>query len=1198
MKITKNAKNGKVQFYRNMEQGGLRDNKIGNSEDKTESAIEQLDLKKSYTGRILSPDAKRGKGNPFYLLIRSLTGEVDDKLPIEYLREVKIKVADSKEGIEASISKYLSNYGKKLTCEDESTTLESLLLDYYKKTLTDEETETKLEQIQNHIGKLLSHKKGNLKTSFQNNAIPFEKYAVTGGNTVKFEIHPSSNKMKWLFGFLDEQGANKEKFNHYMEMYHYTNLESELNSFTDEHFFNSDNINGDHIAKKIYGTMKEYNSGLYNTAKNDGISETELQEYSFFLNEIRDHFKKYFPPKGNKSQGRSGNKGPRIKSLTDLKNVKYFYSKDFVYQQVWKHIVNQLVSGLIQYGKLYTYCVAPDSDYQEINSDTMQDIQIQEAIKKQLLLSVIWSVDRMNYYFNYAGDKVEMMYKQDSYDILGELRKSICFGGSNRSGYVSEFVQDIKSNSEKCNKLFKKLSNAFQLNQDENNSKYLINLLHEIVDNLYAIRLKIMHYKKGGLKFNDDTKTACLRGQLNRDINNVQNCFQEQIRSMNISIYYSPELINKLFTRSGLKFKLYASTPSMIPSFKKVYEKGVNLFKGDSDKELKWYLDDKGNTQSKEAVFAYRNLLQLIYYHVYIPSIGEDDRDNLVIPFIARTIKWNKERSYEKQKNNKKTSYKNKGKKTYINANAYRYESMPKYHQGLSLSEYMSALQRAQSDKEITNIATGESEDERKNYFTSFIQDIFAFSFANFLSSRFRGYEDDLLRPQAQTSTVTEETEKLDHMLQDIRIEVSGGLENQAEIYAMLKLLDAKALNELLHQLIRYRTSISHSLRASDPDYFKDFSEIEELINLVAYTKPVLVKEENYTEILEHDFNTFLEGKPTEYDDLYVQSDLSTTVLHRNIANMGYTGVMALYNNIFKNSYCVTRADHQKYKNMKTTENKEESVIAAKQKKLQELHEKFVKKQKISNTERNQYKDTLAEVQNYNHLKRKVTFDSMYEIYQIHAQILGRLASFAEDWERDMRFLFTALVEKGKIHTDIEEMFHKGRIVGKIKKGFACDCLPFQLIYSLYGLDYQYQEKKDIAMKKKDFEKVLQTRNILAHINHVTQKKDEDGSYQSSLEELINWVRQLLSYDIKRQNSVITAIKKIFDEHQMTIEFTPYRGNRGEQQFKIKKIESKKITHLKNLGSQSIKIPACNQEQLEWVRELMQYKYSGESANL
>ena len=1198
MKITKNAKNGKVQFYRNMEQGGLRDNKIRNSDDITESAIEQLDLKKSYTGRILSADAQRGKENPFYSFVRSLTGELDDRIPIDYLRDVKFKEADRKCDIQCSISKYLSHYVKKLTCDDGSTTLESLLLDYYKKSLTDEETETKLEQIQDDISNRLSHKKENFKISFQNNSIPFEKYAVTAGDTVKFKIHPSSNKMKWFFGFLGEQGVNKERFNDYMEMYRYTNLESELNSFTDEHFSNSDNINGDYIAKKIYEIMKEYNSSLYNTEKNGRISEIQLQGYSFFLNEIRDHFKKYFPPKSNKSQGRSGNKGPRIKSLTNSKNVKYFYSKDFVYQQVWKHIVNQLVSGLIQYGKLYTYCVAPGSDYHEINSDTMQDIQIQEAIKKQLLLSVVWSVDRLNYYFNYAGDKIERMYKEDSNDILGKLDKRTHSVGLGNSRFASEFAQGIISDPEKCNKLFKKLSNAFLLKQEENNSEFLIKLLHEIVNNLYAVRLKVMHYQKGALKFNDDTDTVLLETQLRRDINNVQNCFQEQIRSMNISRYYSPELINKLFTRCGLKFKLYASTPSMIPSFKKVYAKGVNLFKGDSDKELKWYLDDKGNMQSEDAVSVYRNLLQLIYYHVYIPSIGEDDRDNLVIPFIARTIKWNKEKSYEKRKNSKKNSYKNKGKKAYINVNAYRYESMPKYQPGLSLSEYMSVLQRAQSDKETTNIATGESRDERKNHFTNFVQDIFVFSFASFLSCKLEAYEEDLLRPQAQLSTVAGETEKLDHMLQDIRMEVSGGLENQAEIYAMLKLLDAKALNELLHQLIRYRTSISRSLGASNPDYFKDFSEIEELINLVAYTKPVLVKEENYIEVLEHDFSIFMEGEPSDYEDLYVQSDLRTTVLHRNIANMGYTGVMALYSNIFKNSYRVTRADYQKYKNMKTTEDKEESVIAAKQKKLQEMHEKFVKKQRISNFERQQYKDTLVEVQNYNHLKRKVTFDSMYEIYQIHAQILGRLASFAEDWERDIRFLLTALAEEGKINTDIEKLFHKGNIVGKIKNCFKCGCLPFPLIYSLYGLDYQYQENENSDMKKNDFMKVLQTRNILAHINHVTQKRDKDGSYQSSLEELINWVRQLLSYDIKRQNSVITAIKKIFDEHQMTIEFTPYKGNRGEQQFKIKKIESKKITHLKNLGNHSIKIPACNQEQLEWVRELMQYKYSGESANL
>lgn len=1192
VKITKNTKNGKVEFYRNVNRGCLKGS-AGEDIDQTDETIERIDFNKSYAGRILTYDLEKEKTNPFYDFAQSLTGEGQnkDRSPIECLSKIDFEKIEKYGGL----TKYISSYGCKLRYThvhdsfekkdgDSSCTLEELIVNYKNAIMTADEVAEGLQLIQKHIRALQFHKKESLKKSFKNNKIPFKKVEIESEGIYRIEV--SGKKMIWLYSFLDEDDLGKGKFDSYWKKYNYPELKTRIDKAIRD--LSEKEWKGDIIARKVYGIVKNYNScALNNNVKND------LEGYSIFLNEVLNLFRKYFPPKSNKSKGRSGNKDSRVAALVlnnkfGQKKFEYLYSEKFVFQQVWRHIVNQLVSGLIQYGKLHTYCVGnKENPIKEINSDTMQNIQVEETFKKHFFSSVIWSVDRLNYYFEYGGNKSNMLYTDKAQDILEELN-SVDFADNvpretidGKGDFISKFVNKIENKEEQI-KLYKRLSTGFSFIESEDSSEYLIGLLQEIFDNLYQIRIGVMHYDKGKLDFTRETRTngkpmkqEKLKEHLRRDIDNVQVRFYEQIRSMNFVDYYEPKLINKVFHTCNLEFRLYSSTSSMIPSFKKIYSKGVNLLKGDHDKTLKWYLDNKGDIESKDAVSSYRNLLQLIYYHVYIPSVGEEDREGLVTPFIEKTIAWNKRKNEHKHNNKSQDIH------------AFRYNDMPQYNEKMSFFDYMKLLQRAQSDKEKKNTELGVKGEERKNYFSSFVQDIFVFSFADFLFKRLGPYEDELLKPRHQKlSSIQSDELALDNALKGIRMQVSEGLQREISIYPMLKLLDSKELNELQHQFIRYRTSMYDNLKLEDPDSIQKCNEIEEIIELIMFTKPVLEKEETYDKMFIKDFEPFIEGKQSNYGDLYVQSNLKASVLYKNIANMGYTGVMALYKDIFKDSYKVTKDDYERYMDQRDTK------ILQMQKEVQDLHAELVRKNNISKkdvSKLDRYKEQLLKVQEYNNLRKKITFESMYEIYQIHIQILARLASFAEDWERDMRFLLTALKENNKFEGDIcvDSIFDNGNVVSGMKQIKGNN--DFRLIYLLYNLDI-YDDRQQMKSDKKKLWKIMQVRNSLAHVNHITQMAFKNN-YQNSIEELINRVRQLLSYDIKKQNAVIPSIKKIFDDHQMSIEFKAVKDE-GELKYKIKDIKTKKIRYLKKTKCEFVLIDAWDEDQIKRMKDLMLFQHS------
>ena len=857
-----------------------------------------------------------------------------------------------------------------------------------------------------------------------------------------------------------------------------------------------------------------------------------------------------------------------------------------------RHIVNQIVAGLIQYGKICHYFYDPKDGWKEekINSDGLAGIQVEEAFKKQMFLSLAWSIARLNYFCNYGGHNPEMMDQGTGKDILFDEKEKNQFFASLSKDEDDTAIKEFRE----------KIATCFPVRntgESPDETKEIVNLLKDIFRSIEHLRNHIFHYQQNNL-FEILTcntiksKLETSKIFLQRDIDSLQENFKEQMRSSGLMEYYSFELLENIFTSPGLSFNLYASHYAMMPSFKNVFTKGCNLYKStEGHKGVRWLVDEE-SFKNKEGWLAYKNLLQLIYYHSFLPAINEDE--SLITNFINKTKEWNKKESIEAQKNqgNKPNNYK------------HRYANMPDYRSPKSLKGYFESLQHLQSMRENEE----NTSDKQNNYYLDFVRDVYVQAFDDFLNEKLSCFYDLLIKDQPNGIDPEESLLRLFNGEHPV-LEMQTALEPSTapiDMYPFLRMLDQRELNKMLHQFIRYRTSLQDR-GESTSEFCGESQKVEELIALVQFTFPQPVSDGHYQTILDKYFSKFIEHRdPKAYVPLYYQQDTETPILHRSMSLVGRSGAMALYCAMFckesKPLYRVSKNDYQKYLDFKNPEmGSQSSPIEQKQEDLRLLHQELVRIGK-DNKENNQkaiirYNTLLNEVHNeYRTLQHKLTFEALYKIHQIHIDILGRFAAFAEDWERDMFFMLTALKSMKMIDLDVNAIFfydeqNKDGVVKKLKKqlknGHEGKKLFCELCWS--GEDYNAASEDEILDR-------LFTRNSVAHLNHITQFKPINGSPQKSIIQLVNRMRVLLAYDLKRQNSVTKAVQEIMEkQHKIKIVLKPKKCEANVDhrykpvEFELIDVKSCMITHLQNL-QKPIKIKAHTTWMLDLVRELLEFQ--------
>ncbi|WMJ22659.1 type VI-A CRISPR-associated RNA-guided ribonuclease Cas13a [Paludicola sp. MB14-C6] len=1230
MKLTRSTNAQAAEFFRDSDKGKLITQK-NPAIDITSDIIKALPNTKSLVGRILLKPKQHDDNNKFKNFVESLVnGKHNFSNELPHL--------NNNTNVEDLINNSLSRYGKNLKYNKDGLTLKELIVNYYNGIAIDNE----LILLHNHIEKIINFKIEKLTKSISENSIPFE----IDNN----QLTPQSNKMKFLFSLLKNDGVDKSSFENFEAKYNYIILQDKIKNYITQTVDSGHKI----LCKIIYSMVLEYNHNFYKANETD----SNIDAYVFYSNEIRNHFRTYFPVKSKKGSD-------RINNLNE-KNAIYYCSTNFVLAQVWRHIINQLVQGLIMYGKLQHYYFDNAKlkwETNKINSNGLSEIQIEEAFKKQMFLSLCFGATKLNYFYNYASNNIS----EFTLNNTQKNDKDIFLDFKNRNCFYSK----IKKDSIKFEELRNKMATCFPIvtehsdktNKIYNDKKLLSEISNEeicyfleySVQCCYTIRNNIFHYKEASLlkvlkeKLNEDSifvsriitllkmnknelfksidtsehketikvmlykhksyvnnwlynnnqeykeelkelskksdKDSLYKNKVDSllqkdkdeliiilqtfvpkfimaekvsknllqiDINNIQAQFKEQIRSSGIADYYSPDTLEKVFKSHNLRFYLYAEPYPMMPSFRNVFTRGCNISKGNfNSDESKWFMD-KG-TYKNEEYLAYKNLLQIIYYNSFLPAI--QSKETIITNWIDKTKLWNKELANLKLNNKYQ----------------YKYHDMPEYD-STKLSDYLSNLQHLQSIRE------NDENIEDDNHFTEFVKDIFVLAFNDFLQKKIPSLCGIIKSPCKQLSNTT-----LDDVFvsTDLSLKMKTDYNSLSEftgVYLFLKLLDQRELNILLHQFIRYR----HSTHISDEELLK----IEELIALVQFTLPPPTTDENYQDNLKDYFSKFIDGDyKTEYEKFYCQEDDKTPILQRSISVIGRSGAMALYTDMFVQNekiYTVTQSDYQQYCHYNKKLNDGLSIIEAKQNVLQDLHKQIVTARKGAyiQPQITNYENLAKEIQNYNNCRQKVTFETLYKVHQIHIDILGRFAAFAEDWERDMFFMLTALKGLGKVNFDVNKVFENGGVVGDL-----CGELKTnnKLFFNLCWSDDSVN----------DVRKAIGVRNILAHLNHMSQcyiKSIGNIEAQPSIIDIINKLRVLLAYDIKRQNAVTKSIQDLlFKDYKIKLVLEPEKTKNQPKIFKIKSLKTDNIIHLKKI--KAIPIEAHDDFMISLVKKLLEFKY-------
>ena len=670
-------------------------------------------------------------------------------------------------------------------------------------------------------------------------------------------------------------------------------------------------------------------------------------------------------------------------------------------------------------------------------------------------------------------------------------------------------------------------------------------LLHSCYNCIRELRIQIFHYNKQNLTdvfmtaaetaLVDDESCSLLQRLYQKDRDCLAIVFQEQIRSMNLRLYYSSGLLTYMFGGDQDRFTLYSDPFQMTPSFRRVYKRGSDLVP--YNPKLRWFLQDEPIVMDADAFRAMRNLLQLVYYHLFLPSVQKNDA-------------WIKDQIQAVLSRNEELA------KASSNTKAVAYDEIKHFYQPtMPLGKLIEHLQLQISQTEQTS---REEAQEKKDYAQRFLLDIYAAAFNHYLDVHFDTLYADVMNPVKREDAP--EAFELTGIQTTLPVKLPINL---LVLYPVLRLLDGQDLSDFQQQMLRYRASLGRSVAPNDeilsPEPIK---LIEELIELVKTTEPLQVDAKEALQSLPTDIAPFILGSPLDYEDFYEQSDERTPVLRRNLMRMQRTGVLEVFQGklpIIATTlqYNIIKAGQWRIKdaNMFIT------IIEYCHRELQRMHQIYEKTHRLE--EYAQYRNVALYVHRYNEAMRNMTFASLYEINRIFMEMISRWIGFTQDWERDMYFLLKAWARQRKIDLAcdaVDMIFTEGKVRQKLLeelKGLSLDAF-----LSIYG---------NYADKQLDF---IRVRNDSAHLA-LLRKIGWNNRYTNTevgvVENYINRLRKLLYYDSKRMNAVTTAMQKILLQHKLILQFAIERGGAPI----IKKVQSDGIEHLKNItGAKPISIPS------------------------
>lgn len=748
-----------------------------------------------------------------------------------------------------------------------------------------------------------------------------------------------------------------------------------------------------------------------------------------------------------------------------------------------------------------------------------------------------------------------------------------------------------------------------------------LDILDAAKDSIYYLRNNLFHLKGKYLfskeQVTEQINSLTIRGEkvinklLIRDIGYINKCFKEQLRSSSIAEVYRADLLKEVFSKCKLHFELYTKRYEFIPSFKVMYKRGANISGENGWLKNKTVVTGEGLKKWQ----AYRNLLQFIYQYSFLPALSGQRALPEVLSLLEKASNDIINRNNPASEYNSKHGSEHNSKQTYS-----AYNEIHAFN-GIDFAKYMADLQREQSLKASEQHDEAGKQD-KKNYYVRFVQDLFAEAFNSYLD-KYLVKQKHELQQTLQTGTPLFLKDVVDNTLNKIfneepKLKMTSELDPNKSIniffYPFLKLLERRELSKLQQQIIRYRISVGNS---NTKNAAQQAEQLENLLALLIFTFPDQINMHGtYDTIMQKHFTKFFNGNCADYKDLYWQSDNETAIKQKSMLALLRSGALPLYEYMFKDIYKINQDDYNKYNEQSglgKTKDTNTPPIEEWQNRLAELHEILCNKDVAAIEDKDKkiskYKEILQDITKYNDLRRRLTFDSLYDIHIIHTDILNRLVSFTTDWERDMHFLLLGLFVLQKKNNqslltinsaaEIDSIFiykDKSTTPSKFKnliKKEMGGILNKLLMINSTMINFTEQLKE-----------IIDVRNSIAHLNHMTQPF-KNGGPQKSIIEIMNGLTKLLNYDLKRKNSVTRVIKELLQKHHVLFMLRLARTKKGNtyeisDNFEIKELESEQINHLKNLKlreQNKITCAARDNIFLQCVEKLLTFSYNNQSAN-
>ncbi|MGL4606100.1 MAG: type VI-A CRISPR-associated RNA-guided ribonuclease Cas13a [Eubacteriaceae bacterium] len=1118
-KIVEQAGNSYYALHWKGEDGKL----IKHSKDDTEATkieigehLKRLEFEKSLKHQLCGM-----KRNKLSELLDYLTKKQRDKRSDidKILRDIK-KNHDSKE-IKELVEKSLTPRGRKITfARDEDPNDRVKLCEELVTIINDTDREKAL-QLQKSVQNAIEKRRQKIEKSLTGNRLYF---APKGGGETNPAIKPKL-RQQWLEGLFDTnaKALDIDKIEKLANEYGIDDLIKKMIDFMKE----QEGKENKSIPYRLHEIRSSHEKNIFqkkSSLRSNGKNEPD--DVIYYIDEVRRYMHRIAPV----SKKNKGSHGIRNIKINDFNNAK---------EIIAKQMINQLTQHLIFQGKCLAYNVNtfPLNDEKKLVSEELQQIQIEEAFKKQLLNAVAWGINRLRFLMTDDNDDISIF----NGDIIGK-------------GVFEKAYKSIKGES------ILKIQNVFGSGvENQQIFEYIRNAIS-------GIRIATFHFKQGELigklkdisvnKSLDKNVTSPLSVEdlYEKDLDALTDAFQRKLCGSGIGLFYSKSTLERLLKK--LQISLDIPVLPLIPSFKRIFEKGLNLNQGCKIRKpwMPWFIEVQG-----EEGTVYRNLLGLIFKYSFLPSIEVGQKTDAYISQVVEKVrKWNKEESHKNARNE---------------AEQYKYEEIPEFKNSQTLEQYLFSLQGLLVQNENENNARN-SNKVSKDKFNDFVCDLFTFLFGEYLDTHFKGQRGEL-----QTLEKNTEGNYLDlkekTTLEKIELPriVPGDLEKEdcpsQSLYLLAKLLDPKNLNLLIHQFIRYATS-----RKSISDIEDNSVKIIQMLRLIDITRLSPLEEINSDENpdkeqqklrkdlkrrYEKNYGDFIEGSYKAFKEVYVQSDDETLIYKAGIENTRQIGLLQSYKNIYPK---ITKEEYDEYIN------KRDNEIVNWQSKKRDLHKKLVKSKVPLNPNTKDYEDyrrLVEETSKYNHLARKINFIELGTLGKIHLEILSRLIGFVNDWERDLFFLLVALREKDLINAqkdEIGDLFSKGYIcreIGKFFKENGQNDSSWKNIVSMLltgstqgGTINQYITTMEI-------------RNWISHINHIQTKKGTNTP-SKSLITAINELRELLAYDRKRKNAVTKSIKDLLKKEKIVLVLETQQIERHK--FRTKEIKSDGIEHLKKVNKE------------------------------